>query len=88
MAQQNIFQMERLTKRLDDGRELLSNFWLSFYHGAKIGIIGHNGAGKSTILRIMAGIDADFEGRAWLDPEAKVGFLVLRIGTMAFVALV
>ena len=75
MAQQYIFQMERLTKRLDDGRELLSNFWLSFYHGAKIGIIGHNGAGKSTILRIMAGIDSDYEGRAWLDPEAKVGFL-------------
>ena len=75
MAQQYIFQIERLTKRLDDGRELLSNFWLSFYHGAKIGIIGHNGAGKSTILQIMAGIDADFEGRAWLDPEAKVGFL-------------
>jgi ATP-binding cassette ChvD family protein len=75
MAQQYIFQMERLTKRLDDGRELLNNFWLSFYPGAKIGIIGHNGAGKSTILRIMAGIDKDFEGRAWLDPEAKVGFL-------------
>lgn len=75
MAQQYIYQMERLTKRLDDGRELLSNFWLSFYPGAKIGIIGHNGAGKSTILRIMAGVDQDVEGRTWIDPEAKVGYL-------------
>ncbi len=75
MAQQYIFQMERLTKRLDDGRELLSNFWLSFYPGAKIGIIGHNGAGKSTILRIMAGVDKDYEGRTWMDPEANVGYL-------------
>ena len=75
MAQQYIFQMERLTKRLDDGRELLSEFWLSFYPGAKIGIIGQNGAGKSTILRIMAGVDKDFEGRTWMDPDAKVGYL-------------
>ena len=75
MSQQYIFQMERLTKRLSDGRELLSNFWLSFFHGAKIGIIGHNGAGKSTILRIMAGIDQEFEGRTWIEPGAKVGYL-------------
>ena len=75
MAQQYIYQMERLTKRLDDGRELLSEFWLSFYPGAKIGIIGANGAGKSTILRIMAGVDKEFEGRTWIDPEAKVGYL-------------
>jgi ATPase subunit of ABC transporter with duplicated ATPase domains len=72
MAQQYIFQMERLTKRLDDGRELLSEFWLSFYPGAKIGIIGQNGAGKSTILRIMAGVDKDFEGRTWMDPEGRL----------------
>ena len=75
MAQQYIYQMQRLTKRLDDGRELLSNFWLSFYPGAKIGIIGHNGAGKSTILRIMAGVDQEVEGQTWIDPEAKVGYL-------------
>lgn len=75
MSQKFIFQMERLTKRLDDGRELLSNFWLSFYHGAKIGIIGHNGAGKSTILRLMAGVDQEYEGRTWIEPTAKVGYL-------------
>ena len=49
--------------------------WLSFYPGAKIGIIGHNGAGKSTTLRIMAGIDTEFDGHVWLDPDAKVGYL-------------
>jgi energy-dependent translational throttle protein EttA len=67
--------MQGLTKRLDTGRELLSNFWLSFYPGAKIGIIGQNGAGKSTILRIMAQMDKEYEGTTWLDPSAKVGFL-------------
>ena len=75
MSQKFIFQMERLTKRLDDGRELLSNFWLSFYHGAKIGIIGHNGSGKSTILKLMAGVDKDYEGSTWIEPSASVGYL-------------
>ena len=75
MAKQFIFQMNRLTKRLPDGRELLSNFGLSFYPGAKIGIIGANGAGKSTILKIMAGVDTDFEGHTWRDPSATVGYL-------------
>lgn len=75
MAKQFIFQMNRLTKRLPDGRELLSNFGLSFYPGAKIGIIGANGAGKSTILKIMAGVDTEFEGHTWRDPSATVGYL-------------
>ena len=75
MARQYIFQMQGLTKRLDTGKELLSNFWLSFYPGAKIGIIGQNGAGKSTILRIMGQIDKEYEGTTWLAPSAKVGFL-------------
>ena len=75
MARQFIYQMDRLTKRLPNGKELLSNFRLSFYPGAKIGIIGHNGAGKSTILRIMCGEDTDFDGHTWLDPDAKVGYL-------------
>ena len=75
MSKQFIFQMNRLTKRLPDGRELLSNFGLSFYPGAKIGIIGANGAGKSTILKIMAGVDTEFEGHTWIDPSATVGYL-------------
>ena len=75
MAQQFIYQMNRLTKRLDNGKELLSDFRLSFYPGAKIGIIGANGAGKSTILKIMAGIDTEFDGHTWIDPNAKIGYL-------------
>jgi sulfate-transporting ATPase len=75
MARQYIFQMQGLTKILPDGRELLSNLWLSFYPGAKIGIIGANGAGKSTILKIMAGIEKEFDGTTWLDPDAKIGYL-------------
>ncbi|MEC7983803.1 MAG: energy-dependent translational throttle protein EttA [Myxococcota bacterium] len=75
MAKQFIFQMHNLTKRLDNGRELLSNFGLSFYPGAKIGIIGANGAGKSTILKIMAGIDTEYEGHTWRDPSATIGYL-------------
>ena len=49
-------------------------FGCPFYPGAKIGIIGHNGAGKSTILRIMAGIDTEFDGHVWLD-QTQVGYL-------------
>ncbi len=75
MARQFIYQMQGLTKRLGTGRTLLSNIWLSFYPGAKIGIIGANGSGKSTLLRIMAGADTDVEGTLWRDPDAKVGFL-------------
>ena len=75
MGKQFIFQMNRLTKRLPDGRELLSNFGLSFYPGAKIGIIGANGAGKSTILKIMAGVDTEYEGHTWRDPSSTVGYL-------------
>ena len=75
MAQKFIFQMNGMTKRLSDGRELLKNFRLSFFPGAKIGIIGSNGAGKSTILRIMAGEDTDFDGHTWRDPESRVGYL-------------
>jgi ATP-binding cassette ChvD family protein len=75
MARQYIYQMQRLTKRLGNGRELLSDIWLSFYPGAKIGIIGPNGSGKSTLLKIMAGIDKDIEGTVWIDPDAYVGYL-------------
>ena len=47
--------MQGLSKLLDDGRQLFSNFWLSFYPGAKIGIIGANGAGKSTTFKCLTG---------------------------------
>ncbi len=66
--------MQDLIKRY--GRnEVLNGINLSFYHGAKIGIVGENGSGKSTILKIMAGEDQDFEGRAQPLKGTTIGFL-------------
>jgi sulfate-transporting ATPase len=56
-------------------KEVLKNVWLSFLPGAKIGVIGHNGSGKSTILKIMAGIDKEFTGEAWIAEGVKAGYL-------------
>jgi sulfate-transporting ATPase len=75
MAQQYIYQMQGLKKILDNGDEILKGIWLSFYPGAKIGVIGANGSGKSTVIRVMAGVDKDFEGDAWIDPNATIGYL-------------
>jgi sulfate-transporting ATPase len=75
VAQQYIYQTHGLKKIVDGGRVVIEDISLSFYPGAKIGIIGANGAGKSTILKIMAGIDQDFLGHAWIDPSATVGYL-------------
>ncbi|MBK7189168.1 MAG: energy-dependent translational throttle protein EttA [bacterium] len=75
MAQQYIFTMKGLKKVVPPGREILKGIWLSFYPGAKIGVIGLNGSGKSSLLKIMAGVDQDFIGEAWPDPSIKVGYL-------------
>jgi ATP-binding cassette ChvD family protein len=56
-------------------REILKDIWLSFFHGAKIGVLGLNGAGKSSLLKIMAGVDTEFEGEAFPAKNAKVGWL-------------
>jgi ATP-binding cassette ChvD family protein len=56
-------------------REILKNIWLSFYPGAKIGVLGLNGSGKSSLLRIMAGIDKDIIGEATPMPGIKIGYL-------------
>jgi ATP-binding cassette ChvD family protein len=70
-----IFQMQDLRKVVPPKREILKGIWLSFFHGAKIGVLGHNGAGKSSLLRIMAGQDKDFSGEAFPARGIKVGFL-------------
>ncbi len=70
-----IFTMKGVRKVVPPKREILKNIWLSFYHGAKIGVLGLNGAGKSSLLRIMAGIDREFEGEAFPGKTIKVGFL-------------
>ena len=67
MSEQYIFTIERLIKAYGK-REVLKNIWLAFYPGAKIGVIGSNGSGKSSLLRIMALQDKDFLGTARLTP--------------------
>ena len=70
-----IYVMKDLRKVVPPSREILRGIWLSFYHGAKIGVLGANGAGKSSLLRIMAGVDHDFQGEAWAADGTRVGFL-------------
>src|SRR3954451_2130989 len=74
MAEQYIFTIESLTKTYGK-REVLKNIWLAFYPGAKIGAIGSNGAGKATLLRVMAGQETDFLGTARLTAGSSVGFV-------------
>jgi ATP-binding cassette ChvD family protein len=72
MSEQYIFTIERLSKAYGK-REVLKNIWLAFYPGAKIGVIGSNGAGKSSLLRVMALEDKDFLGTARLTPGFTIG---------------
>ncbi len=67
--------MKDLRKVVPPSREILRGIWLSFYPGAKIGVLGANGAGKSSLLRIMAGIDQDFIGEAWAHEGTRIGYL-------------
>ena len=75
MAHQYIFTMHKLTKTYPPDKTVLSDVSLSFYPGAKIGVLGYNGAGKSSVLKIMAGQDQDYRGDAELAPSASVGLL-------------
>src|SRR6266571_8920390 len=61
--------------RFHDKKPVLKDIYLSYFHGAKIGVIGLNGSGKSSLLRILAGIDRDFLGETVLSPGYTVGFL-------------
>lgn len=72
---QFIYHMHRLSKIVPPKREILKNINLSFYPGAKIGVVGANGSGKSSLLRIMAGLDTDFLGEAWAAKGTKIGYL-------------
>ena len=75
MVAQFIFTMRDLRRFYPPDREVLRGINLSFYPGAKIGVIGANGSGKSSLLRIMAGLDDGFSGEARLTPGFSVGYL-------------
>ena len=70
-----VYTMRNVRKAFGE-KVILDDVTMSFYHGAKIGVVGSNGAGKSSILKIMAGIDQPSNGEAFADPEASVGILM------------
>jgi energy-dependent translational throttle protein EttA len=72
---QFIYTMKGLGKVHQPDHVVLKDIWLSFYYGAKIGVLGLNGAGKSSLLKIMAGEDKNFSGEAWISEGYSVGIL-------------
>ena len=70
-----IYSMIRVGKTYPPNKQVLRDISLSYFYGAKIGVLGLNGAGKSSLLRIMAGIDSDFQGETVLAPGFTVGYL-------------
>jgi energy-dependent translational throttle protein EttA len=72
---QYIYTMNRVGKVVPPKREILKDISLSFFPGAKIGVLGLNGAGKSSLLRIMAGVDKEFNGEARAQPGIQIGYL-------------
>ena len=67
--------MEGVSKTYPPKKKVLNNIWLSFYYGAKIGVLGLNGSGKSSLLKIIAGLDTNYEGKVTFDKEYKIGYL-------------
>ena len=72
---QYTYVMKGLNKTFPGGKQVLKDLWLSFFPGAKIGVLGLNGSGKSTLLKVMSGQDDNFTGEAWAAEGVKVGFL-------------
>jgi len=72
---QYIYTMQHVSKTVPPKKEILKDICLSFYPGAKIGVLGINGSGKSTVLKIMAGIDKEFSGEAQAQKGIKIGYL-------------
>ncbi|MEA2150711.1 MAG: energy-dependent translational throttle protein EttA, partial [Solirubrobacteraceae bacterium] len=75
MSTQYVYTMHRLSKDYPPDKTVLKDVTLAFLPGAKIGVLGYNGAGKSTVLKIMAGIETEYRGDAMLAPNATVGLL-------------
>ncbi|GAB6079910.1 MAG: energy-dependent translational throttle protein EttA [Hydrogenophilus thermoluteolus] len=72
---QYVMSMFRVSKTVPPKRQIIKDISLSFFPGAKIGLLGLNGAGKSTVLRIMAGVDKEYEGEVQWQPGIKIGYL-------------
>jgi len=72
---QYIYTMIGVSKIVPPNRTIIKDISLSFFPGAKIGVLGLNGSGKSTVMRIMAGVDTDFEGEARPQPGTRIGYL-------------
>ncbi|MFP4161662.1 MAG: energy-dependent translational throttle protein EttA [Ectothiorhodospira sp.] len=72
---QYVYTMNRVSKVVPPGKTILEDISLSFFPGAKIGVLGLNGAGKSSLLRIMAGEDTEYEGEARPQPGIRIGYL-------------
>ena len=72
---QYVFTMNRVTKTVPPKRQILKDISLSFFPGAKIGMLGLNGSGKSSLLKIMAGVDKEYDGEATPMPNLNIGYL-------------
>lgn len=70
-----IFSMNKVGKTLPNGKVILKDIYLSFFYGAKIGIIGLNGSGKSTVMKIIAGVEKSYQGDVTFSPGYTVGYL-------------
>jgi len=67
--------MEGVSKIYPPQKKVLNNIWLSFFYGAKIGVLGLNGSGKSSLLKIIAGLDQNYQGKVTFDKDYKIGYL-------------
>jgi sulfate-transporting ATPase len=72
---QYVMSMLRVSKVVPPKRQIIKDISLSFFPGAKIGLLGLNGAGKSTVLKIMAGVDKEYDGEAQWQPGMSIGYL-------------
>src|SRR3954447_23089112 len=72
---QYIYTMIGVSKVVPPKREIIKDISLSFFHGAKIGLLGLNGAGKSTVLRLMAGVDEEYDGEITRQGGIRMGYL-------------
>ena len=75
MSEEIIYTMKGVSKVYPPSKYVLKDIYLSYFYGAKIGVLGLNGSGKSSLLKIMAGEDQDFLGESFPAKDFKLGFL-------------